>query len=70
MATKGGPAETALIGLFCATHRSPDPEGPHVTMVDGAWSYCAGHAEGEHEWRAIDPRPREQLEADMASGLL
>jgi len=39
-------------------------------MVDGAWSYCAGHAEGEHEWRAIDPRPREQLEADMASGLL
>ena len=70
MATTGPAAPTALIGLLCAAHRRQDPDGPHVTMVDGAWSYCAGHADDGHDWRSIDPRPRQQLESDMASGLV
>jgi len=70
MATTDPAAPTALIGLLCAAHRRQDPDGPHVTMVDGAWSYCAGHADDGHDWRSIDPRPRQQLESDIASGLV
>ncbi|HJW49165.1 MAG TPA: hypothetical protein VJ726_07100, partial [Candidatus Limnocylindria bacterium] len=61
------PAATALIERMCTTHPTPDPEGPHVTVVDGLWSYCSGHAEHGHKWRAIEPRPRQQLETEIAS---
>jgi hypothetical protein len=70
MAITGRPAETALIQRFCTTHRTADPDGPHVTVLDGVWSYCAGHAEDGHEWREIEPRPRQQLESDIAAGLV
>ncbi len=70
MATTGGLAATALIGSLCAAHRTVDPDGPHVTMLEGVWSYCAGHAEDGHDWHTIEPRPRPQLESDMAAGLL
>jgi hypothetical protein len=70
MAITGRPAETALIQRFCNTHRTADPDGPHVTVLDGVWSYCAGHAEDGHEWREIEPRPRQQLESDIAAGLV
>ena len=70
MATTGGLAATSLIGSLCAAHRTQDPDGPHVTMVEGVWSYCAGHADDGHDWRNIEPRPRPQLESDMAAGLL
>jgi hypothetical protein len=70
MANTGQPAGSALIQRFCAAHRARDPDGPHVTVVDGVWSYCAGHAEDGHEWREIEARPRQQLESDIAAGLL
>jgi len=60
----------ALIERMCTTHRKADPEGPHVTVVDGLWSYCSGHADDDHDWRAIEGRPRQQLESDIASGLI
>jgi hypothetical protein len=70
MAITEGPAATALIERMCTTHRTVDPDGPHVTVVNGLWSYCSGHAEDGHEWRAIEPRRRQQLESDIASGLI
>ena len=70
MATTGGLAATALIGSLCTAHRTVDPDGPHVTMLEGVWSYCAGHGHDGHDWRTIEPRPRPQLESDMAAGLL
>jgi hypothetical protein len=70
MATDDRPAAKALIERICTTHRTPDPEGPHVTVLDGLWSYCPGHAQDGHEWRAIEPRPRQQLESDISSGLI
>ena len=70
MATTGGLAATSLIGSLCAAHRTVDPDGPHVTMLEGVWSYCAGHDDDGHDWRTIEPRPRPQLESDMAAGLL
>ncbi|HEV8653931.1 MAG TPA: hypothetical protein VGR85_00260 [Candidatus Limnocylindria bacterium] len=61
---------SALIERFCDGHCERDPEGPLVTTVEGGWAYCAGHGESGHQWRAIDPRPRQQLEADIAAGLV
>jgi hypothetical protein len=64
------PNAHALVQRLCFAHRTADPDGPHVTMLDGAWSYCAGHAEDSHDWRPIDARSRQQLESDIASGLI
>ena len=52
----------AYITLVCEAHRERDPKGPLITRVDGAWAYCAGHAEGEHHWREIPPTTRDDLE--------
>lgn len=58
------PAATKLIERVCDGHRTRDPEGPLVTMVDGYWGYCAGHGDSDHAWRAIEPVRREGLETD------
>jgi len=70
MAITRRPAETALIERLCVKHRTPDPDGPQVTVVDGVWSYCSGHADHGHDWRALEPRPRPQLESDIVSGIV
>ena len=41
--------------------------GPRtITVHEGAWAYCPDGAEGEHEWRTIEPidldgRPLRQI---------
>jgi hypothetical protein len=59
-------ATTGLIERICDAHRDRDPEGPLVTMVEGAWAYCAGHSSTEHEWRVIEPTPRQSVEERFA----
>jgi hypothetical protein len=61
-------ARTALIARICEAHRERDPAGPLVTVVDGAWAYCAGHRETEHEWRVIEPTQRQFVEEQIAAG--
>ena len=60
-------AKTGLIERICVAHRDRDPEGPLVTMVEGAWAYCAGHADAGHDWRVIEPTPRPTVEEEFAS---
>ena len=52
---------TALIELVCRAHTDPDPVGPLITLVDGLWAYCDGHAESAHDWSRIQPTRREDL---------
>lgn len=67
MSVRGDQATTGLIERICEAHREPDAEGPLVTMVEGAWAYCAGHARGEHEWRVIEPALRRDVAERFAS---
>jgi hypothetical protein len=62
MSVQGDPATTAFIERICEAHRERDPEGPLVTMLDGAWAYCAGHQQAEHDWRVIEPTARPVVE--------
>ena len=55
-------AATALIERICDAHPDRDPEGPLVTVVDGVWAFCAGHADSGHQWRATDPVARHVLD--------
>jgi hypothetical protein len=68
MSAQEDPARTALIARICDAHRDRDPEGPLVTVVDGAWAYCAGHRESAHEWRVIEPTQRRFVEEQLARG--
>jgi hypothetical protein len=63
MPAQEGRAATKLIERVCDGHKTRDPEGPLVTMVDGCWGYCAGHGDSDHAWRVIDPMQREELES-------
>ena len=67
MSVQRDQATTGMIERICDAHREPDPEGPMVTMVDGAWAYCAGHGDAGHEWRVIEPTPRRTVEERFAS---
>lgn len=67
MSVQGDRTTTGLIERICDGHPDRDPEGPLVTMVEGAWAYCAGHADGEHEWRVIEPTSRRDLEEGFAN---
>ncbi|HKY51848.1 MAG TPA: hypothetical protein VJP45_11390 [Candidatus Limnocylindria bacterium] len=46
---------TAQIERVCTAHPRPDGVGPHITIVDGAWAFCAGRGTDAHEWRRIEP---------------
>jgi hypothetical protein len=61
MSVRGDQA-TALIERICDAHRDRDPEGPLVTRLDAVWAFCAGHRASEHEWRVIEPTPRQVVE--------
>jgi len=50
---------SAFIEYVCAAHQGPDPVGPKVTRLGGAWAFCAGHGEDGHEWVRIQPIRRE-----------
>ena len=65
MSAQGGRSKTALIERVCDAHRDRDPEGPLVTTVEGVWAFCAGFGASGHNWREIDPVPRQSLEADL-----
>ena len=53
----------AMIGVVCAAHLEPRPEGPVVTTVDGVWAYCLGGGQAEHDWRRVEATPLEELRA-------
>jgi hypothetical protein len=50
---------STFIEYVCTVHQPPDAVGPHVTRLDGAWAFCAGHGEDGHEWMRIKPTRRE-----------
>ena len=62
MSAQRTPADTALIERVCDAHPDRDPDGPLVTVIDGVWAYCAGHAEASHEWRVTEPVARHVLD--------
>ena len=66
MSVRPRPVSTALIERICDTHPDRDPEGPLVTVVDERWAYCAGHGAAPHEWRAVGPILRKDIEGARA----
>jgi hypothetical protein len=52
----------ALIELTCQAHQTPKGQGPLITLIDGAWAYCEGHASGSHEWARIEPIRRDRID--------
>ena len=67
MSVQDGPDMTAFIERICDAHRDRDRDGPLLTLVEGAWAYCAGHGDERHEWRIIEPAPRQMVEEKFAS---
>jgi len=54
-------ANKNLIEFVCVTHVEPRAAGPRVTLVEGAWAFCSGHGEREHEWMLIEPTRLEHV---------
>ena len=52
---------SALIELVCRAHAQRHSLGPLITRVDGFWAYCEGNGSSDHEWRRIEPTPRERV---------
>jgi hypothetical protein len=42
-------------------HRAFGSDPRTITVHDGAWAYCPDGAEGEHEWRTIEPIDLDEL---------
>jgi hypothetical protein len=49
------------IRFVCKRHTERDPVGPLVTIIDGAWALCVGHALSGHDWAEIEPTQLEHL---------
>lgn len=67
MSVQGDPDPTAFIGRICEAHPDRDRDGPLLTLVEGAWAFCAGHGDAGHDWRVIEPTPRHTVEERFAS---
>jgi hypothetical protein len=52
---------TASIEFVCRAHVYSEDPGPLITLVDGRWAYCAGRADGGHDWIRIPPTRREHI---------
>jgi hypothetical protein len=53
-----------LIDFVCirAEHRPRTlADRPALTIHNGGWAYCRQSLAGEHEWRHISPRTRDEL---------
>lgn len=49
--------DESRVSFICTSqdHRDRPPRAFAFTLHEGAWAYCAGGDDGEHQWERADP---------------